>query len=51
MPINNRTLLFGVCFTVALLSVFSMYIFRVNAQNFSAAYTYYNECDKARISV
>ena len=48
---NNHTPLFGVCFTVALLSVFSMYIFRVNAQNFSAEYTDYNECDTTRISV
>ena len=51
MQRNNRTLLFGVFFTVALLCVFSIHLLLVNAQSWDAAYKYYNECDKARLSM
>ena len=51
MRINNRILLFGIFFTVALLCVLSIYLLPVNAQSWDAAYRYYNECDKARLAV
>ena len=49
MQRNNRTLLFGVFFTVALLCVFSIHLLLVDAQSWDTAYKYYNECDKARL--
>ena len=51
MRINNRTLLFSVFFTVALLCVFSIHLLLVNAESMDAAYKYYNECNNARVTV